>query len=226
MKFPFTTEQFFAVFAQYNMSVWPIHVLFYLAALSTFVLLFVKKAPHTDGIISAILAFFWLWMGIVYHWIFFSPINPAAKLFAAFFIAEGLLFAYQGIVKHGIHFFVKRDARSVAGIGFMMFGTVLYPLIGYFAGHVYPSSPTFGLPCPTTIVTFGLLLLARGAPRYLVVIPFLWSIVGFMAALSMGVAEDVFLLIAGLISFAFIMPDRHAATHRASSSRVPYGPNM
>jgi hypothetical protein len=48
-----------------------------------------KRAGLLSGII---LAFLWLWMGIVYHFIYFSQINPAAKFFGALFILQGLLF--------------------------------------------------------------------------------------------------------------------------------------
>ncbi|WP_339379209.1 DUF6064 family protein [aff. Roholtiella sp. LEGE 12411] len=33
----------------------------------------------------------------------------------------------------------------------------IYPLIGYSLERTFPSLPTFGIPCPTTIFTFGLL---------------------------------------------------------------------
>ncbi|WP_414541485.1 DUF6064 family protein [Nostoc sp. CCY0012] len=29
----------------------------------------------------------------------------------------------------------------------------MYPLIGYALGRIFPTSPTFGVPCPTTIFT-------------------------------------------------------------------------
>jgi hypothetical protein len=82
---------------------------------------------------------------------------------------------------------------------------LIYPVLGYFLGHVYPHSPTFGLPCPTTIFTFGLLLWADNkVPKYLLVIPLLWSLIGFLAAFQLGVLEDVMLLITGLVATTLI----------------------
>lgn len=48
------------------------------------------------------------------------------------------------------------------------------PSLGVAIGHTYPAQPTFGLPCPTTIFTFGLLLWVRPpVPWSLLVIPVL-----------------------------------------------------
>ena len=87
MKLPFTVEQFIQVFRDYNWSVFPLQVLFNLLAVVAIVFS-VKKIATADGIVNSILSFFWFWMGIVYHLIFFAAINKAAYLFAALFIAQ------------------------------------------------------------------------------------------------------------------------------------------
>jgi hypothetical protein len=79
-------------------------------------------------------------------------------------------------------------------------------VLGHLFGHIYPKSPTFGLPCPTTIFTFGLLLWTdKKIPKYVLVIPFLWSIVGFSAAVNLKVYEDFGLLVAGIIGTVLIL---------------------
>ena len=144
-------------------------------------------------------------MGIVYHWVFFSSINPAAKIFGVMFFIQGILFIYDGVIKNKLSFLFQKTLYSYLGLVFILFGMVIYPLLGYFLGHLYPSSPTFGLPCPTTIFTFGVFLLANKLPKYVVIIPFIWAIIGFMAAVSVGVKEDTSLLIVGIIGFLLIM---------------------
>ena len=73
-------------------------------------------------------------------------------------------------------------------------------------GHTYPSNPTFGLPCPTTIFTFGILIwTVKKIQIYVVIIPLLWSLIGFSAALNLGVKEDFGLLIAGVLGFILII---------------------
>lgn len=204
MELPFTPEQFFGVFERYNEAVWPTQVAIYIIAAIAIYLVF-KPGKYSNKVVSGILAVMWLWVGIAYHWAFFASINPAAKLFGAFFVLQGLIFVFEGVFRNRISFAFAKDWRSMTGLVLAVFGPVAYPIIGYFLGHTYPSSPTFGLPCPTTIYTFGMLLMTVRLPKYVAVIPFLWSLLGFTAALSMGVKEDISLLLAGLIGFAAVL---------------------
>ena len=197
---PFTVEQFFDVFHRYNEAVWPVQVLLVLLAVAA---VLTALNPHhrlarTPGLI---LAAMWLWMGVVYQLVFFRPINPAATLFGAVFVVQGVLLAWMALRKDVLVFRLERDADGIAGLLLVIFALVLYPLLGYMSGHRYPSNPTFGLPCPTTIFTFGVLLWARPrAPRIALLIPVLWAIVGTTAALRLGVTEDLGLLPAAIIA--------------------------
>ena len=205
MKIPFTIDQFLGVFEKYNLAVWPAQVFFVILALIAIVLA-VKKSSLSDKIISLILSFFWLWIGIVYHLVYFSVINKAAYIFGILYIFQGLIFFYAGIGKAKLSFKFFLDAYGIIGILFVLYALLIYPLLGYLWGHVYPKNPTFGLPCPTTIFTFGILLWTdKIVPKYVLIIPLIWSVIGFGAALSLGVKEDFGLLIAGLLGFALII---------------------
>jgi hypothetical protein len=219
MNLPFTPEQFFNVFAQYNLAVWPMQIVIYLLAVAA-LLLSVKKTSYSDRIISAILAFFWLWIGIAYHLTFFTSINQGAYLFAGLFIGQGILFLVTGVWHQKISFKPHLNAYSIAGAVFILYSLLIYPILGYFLGHTYPRSPTFGLPCPTTIFTFGLLLWTdHRFPKYLLVIPVLWSLLGLSAAIQLGVLEDIMLIITGLVATTMIFyRDKHADKLIASAS--------
>jgi len=43
--------------------------------------------------IGWLLAAFWAWMAVAYHFAYFTRINPAAWLFGALFLVEAALFA-------------------------------------------------------------------------------------------------------------------------------------
>ena len=219
MNTPFTMEQFFGVFAQYNTTVWPVPVVIYLLALAA-LFLAIRKTSYTDRVISAILALFWLWMGVVYHLTFFAAINPLAYVFGGLFILQGLLFLASGTFGRKLSFGPELNIYGWAGGFFILYGLLIYPLLGYFLGHVYPYSPTFGLPCPTTIFTFGLLLWTnKSVPKYLLVIPVLWSFIGFGAALQWHVLEDIMLLITGLVATAMLVYRDRAGKLTPSLSR-------
>lgn len=201
----FSGEQFFNVFTQYNTAIWPFHIVLNLLALAALVLAF-SRAAISNRLIAAILAFLWVWTGLVYHLIFFTTINPAAYLFGALFILQGLLFVLAGGLRQTLSFQPHRNVYTLAGGFFMLYGLLIYPILGYFLGHVFPHSPTFGAPCPTVIFTFGLLLWTdKKLPKYLLVIPFLWSLLGISAAIQWGVLEDVMLIISGVVATAMIV---------------------
>jgi Family of unknown function (DUF6064) len=72
-------------------------------------------------------------------------------------------------------------------------------------------SGMFGLvPCPTTIFTFGMLLLAARPKRPLLWPPLVWSVIGFFAAVKFGISEDVGLLLAGIVTAAIVLRLRPA----------------
>lgn len=204
MKLPFTVEQFLEIFKNYNQSVYPMQIVLYLLA-TVAIFLSIRKKRHSSRIINAILAFLWLWMGVVYHLVYFSQINKAAYLFGSIFILQGLLFLYLGVFNDKLSYKIKAGAFGFTGALLVIFALIIYPILGYSFGHIYPASPTFGLPCPTTIFTFGILLWHdKRLPFTILIIPLLWSIIGFFAALKLGIREDTGLLIAGILGFTMI----------------------
>ena len=88
ISLPFTAEQFFAVFARYNETVWPMPLALNAAALLSGALLFVPGA-WPSFVITLILAALWAWMAIAYHIAFFTSINPAAWLLGMGFLLYG-----------------------------------------------------------------------------------------------------------------------------------------
>ena len=212
---PFDSAQFLEVFARYNAAVFPAQVALLIAALVA-----VRLAARGDRVSSktaaAILALLWLWMGVVYHWLFFSQINGAAFVFGGLFVLQSFVFIYAGVTGNEISFHRPSGLKSMIGTTLLMYALIVYPLIGMAAGHSYPYSPTFGLPCPTAIFTFGLLLRsARKVPLYVLAIPLAWSLLGASAAYSFGIWEDLGLLVAGGVATWLLAGDRLARAFRA-----------
>ena len=212
---PFTTAEFLSVFERYNNAVWPGHVLIYLAGLTAIALAF-RRDRVAGKLISLILAALWLWMGVVYHLIFFSTINKAAPLFAALFIVQASIFIFTGVLKSRLRFAFTYDVRGILGAALITYALIGYPITGMAFGHVYPAAPTFGVPCPTTIFTFGLLLGAGVDARfYVLVIPMLWSLIGLWAAISLGMYEDLGLAVSAL-SAGWMMLTARAAFRKVN----------
>ncbi|HEU5103505.1 MAG TPA: DUF6064 family protein, partial [Roseiflexaceae bacterium] len=189
---PFTIDQFLGVFERYNLAIWPMHLFAYALGITVLVLAAVKTR-YSNQAISVALACFWAWMGIVYQIMFFSEINRAALGFGILFIIQAILWLVFGVVLPKLAFQLDINPYSVAGIVLIAYAMLIYPLIGTLLGHGYPRSPSFGVaPCPTTIFTFGLLLWTNArVPKSLLVIPFIWSLIGFTAAITLGIREDI-----------------------------------
>jgi hypothetical protein len=198
MNLPFTRDQFFEVFARYNEGVMPLQLALFLLALSAFGAMVIRRRG-SDRVVSAILAGVWAWMGIVYHFIYFAPVNPAAPVFGAMFLTAAALFAWAGMVRGRLVFDADNRARRIAGHALIAYALVGYPIVSLLLGRQYPDVPTFGVPCPTTIFTIGMLaFLSRPFPRYVLVVPIAWAFIGGQAAFLLGVPEDLGLLLAGL----------------------------
>jgi len=205
MQVPFSLGDFLNVFKSYNQTIFPLQIVFYFIAFLSIYFLFTGN-NNLNKIISITLSFFWLWMGIVYHIIFFSAINNAAYIFGAFFIIQGIMFAGCGLIRKKLSFGYSKNIYNYIGIVFLLYALIIYPVLGYNLGHSYPYSPTFGLPCPTTIFTFGILLFTnKKMPLHLLIIPLLWSVIGFNAALTLTIYEDTGLLIAGVTAYTLLL---------------------
>ena len=194
---PFTTDQFFEVFARYNAAIWPVQLVAAALGIVALVLL-LRSGAWTNRAIALILAAFWLLMGIGYHLLFFTRINALAYVFAFLFVTQAGLFLVDGLTRR-LTFQLTGGWSGRVAWTLMAYALVVYPLIGLFGPHPYPATPLFGVaPCPTVIFTLALLLLSNARWR-LVFIPLLWSAVGGSAAVLLAVPQDYGLILAGAL---------------------------
>ena len=194
---PFTRDAFLDVFATYNTLLWPAAFALWLATVAV-VVAYAIDARHHGRTIAGLLAIQWVWAGVAYHAIFFAPINPAAWAFAVLFLVEAVLLAWTGAVHTALEFSPSRSLRGVLSWTFIIYGLV-YPALALADGDGYPRTPTFGVPCPTTILTVGFLLASRSSlPAWLIAIPIMWTVVGGSAAVLLGIRADLALPVAGI----------------------------
>lgn len=192
-----------AYFTRYNPSIWPMQVIAYVLCL---VALFfaIKKSKYSDQIIAVVLAFFWLWNGIM----FFLPMGASGSqwyIFAGLFVIQGILFLI-GVVKPNVAYHIGTDIYSIVGMVLILDALVGSPLIGAMVGHLYPQMAFVGLfPCPTLPFTFGLLLCTTSkVPKYLLAIPLVWGLFGVMT-IYIGMVEDVGMLLGASVATAMIV---------------------
>lgn len=199
MELPFTRAEFLQVFAEYNESIWPLQLLTAALGLLALALLFSRRRWADRGI-AGVLALLWAFTGVGYHWLFFAKANPAAYLFGGLFLVAASIFLVEGVARNRIRFELAMGLRGWLALALVAYALLVYPILGLLKTHPYPETPLFGVaPCPTTIFTLGLLLLAAyRRPLLLGAVPLTWAVIGGSAAFLLHVPQDLGLLAAAV----------------------------
>jgi hypothetical protein len=211
----FSIEMLLEYFGVYNEGIWPIQLVGYTLGLLSLVPLF-RPGKIWNRVVTGVLAILWLWVGLVFWG---QAAAQMALLYAptALFTLQGALFLIA-LIRDRIVFEPAGRGYTAVGLTFIAYVLIGYPLIGLLVGHVYPHtalSPLF--PCPATIFTFGVLLLAQRVPRHLLVIPTFWALSGALW-FSLGMVEDAGLVIAGVAGVIMLVA-RERAAHRMVEAR-------
>ena len=118
---------------------------------------------------------------------------------------RALVILLAGVYGARLRYEIPRDRRAVLGAALIAYGLAVYPLLSLWLG-AWPEAPTFGLPCPTTIFTVGVLCFLRAPfPRYVFLVPLLWSVVGSSAIVQCGLLQDLGLAVAGLVALRLMI---------------------
>jgi len=212
MPLPFSLDAFLDVFGAYNSALWPAVLALWLVTAGA-VVPWMRLGRPSGRVLLALLAVHWIWSGVAYHWLFFSRINPAALVFGALFVFQGLVFTALAVIARA-RFDIARDVRGAIG-GALVVYALAYPLIGLAAGLRYPRLPLFAVPCPTTLLTAGLLINASDVPRLAKIVPMLWAAVGGTAAVALAIHADWALVVAALVLAVDVIAPQALGVRRA-----------
>ena len=137
MQLPFSLEDFLATFRAYNAAIGFAPLLLLALAIGIVILAY-TNAHWRHRAIAAGLSVLWIWSGVVYHWGFFSRINPAARLFGALFLVQATIIIANGVFRDRLRF----DPHGPrAWLGWVVIGYALaaYPLLGWRRGAATPA---------------------------------------------------------------------------------------
>ena len=220
MQLPFTREQFFDLFGSYNEALWPAAIALWIASVVIVARRLSARRPHDRGI-GTLLVVHWTWSAVAYHLAFFTRINPAAWLFAALFLVQAVLFFRIGVVERRLSFAPWGSAWAPLAWLLIVY-SLAYPALNAIEYHSVLRIPTFGLPCPTTIFTAGVLMLATPRSWVFFAVPVIWSAIGGSAAFLLGVRADLALPIAGT-ALAIFSLRKTTPGHRRVRVASPHG---
>jgi hypothetical protein len=196
-----TLERFLDYAGTYNQDLYPSQYLMlglgFIAILMAFI-----PVERFSRYISFILCFFHGWIGIQFYLVYFREYMPAPNIFAILFMIQALLFLVEGTIRNRINFRFKADLYGLAGALLILYAVFGYQALEYLLGRGYPQILSFGMfPCPTVIFTLGILLwTGRKIPFYVLIIPLLNALSGFIPVFVIGITEDIGLIISGLLS--------------------------
>jgi hypothetical protein len=200
MNTPFLTEQFFLVIEDYNQWIYPFQVLLLILGFLCFGLLFLKKS-YKNKIIGSILGFFWIWTGLIFHIAIYSSSNSYAYAFGGIFILQGLFIIIETFNDNKLVYSVKTRNRYILGYILLAYGLIVYPLVSYIAQGSVTNIESLGAPCPTTIITFGFFMLTSVKfPRYLLIIPAVWALIGLVTAINFKIYEDFIIILVAFLA--------------------------
>ena len=121
---------------------------------------------------------------------------------------------WSGVVRRRLNYAWVGGARAVIGAALIVYSLIVYPAWSILAGHQYPYMPTFGLPCPTTIFTIGILTFLEGPyPGSTFIVPVMWCLIGAQAAYLLGVHQDLGRIPAGITGLVLIARSRFLKKH-------------
>ena len=218
MNIPFTTEAFFQVIENYNLVFFPVQIILLLLGVIAIFLLHSER-PNKSRFIGGFLGILWLWTGIAYHLALFTTINKAAYGFGALYVLQGILFFVKTFGREKLVFVLNKRPWDFIGYFFIVFGLILYPILIYLSKESLLLTITLGLPCPSTIFTFGFLMLTtRAFSKYLLIIPTIWAIIGTFAAIHFEVYPDYMLLVTAVVANLYLLTGKKEKPDKTQQS--------
>jgi hypothetical protein len=204
---PMTAANYLGILGQLNQGWWPMQVGAYAVALATVGLALAGRVG-AGRLVAALAAVLWLSSAGVFHLAGFTRLSPAGYAFAGLFVWQAMALLVAGLRGPGLSFGWRADGYGVMGALLVVHALVGHPLLSIYLDQPWPRLGLVGLdPNPTVLFTLGLLLLSTGRlPKYLLAAPVLWSFLGFLLAVDLGLRQDVVILPAGLAAASLPLP--------------------
>jgi len=202
----FTMQEFLTMIADNNARFWPVALIAYGLGIAAVVLV-LRKATFASTFATGVLALLWLWTGVIFNGFVFSGLWQGALVVAALFVIQAILLAMTGVLKNRLRFNVTADVAGVVGGLAILYALVGYPAVGVLMGRGYQELLLVGLAgCPTVTFTLGWLLWSRRPlPKAVLVIPVLYALAMGGTAASLGIVEDIGLVVTAVVAAGLLL---------------------
>ncbi|WP_428029940.1 DUF6064 family protein [Ancylobacter sp.] len=209
----FSPRAYWRLFEAQNAALWPLQLATMAAGLAL-LLLILRRPGRAKPWVGLLLGLLWAFVAWSFLLQRYEAINWAVAYAAPAFFVQALLLVGAAVLPGGPAF-GRRDPPGWAGLGIALAG-LLYPLLAPAAGRPLASAEVFGLaPDPTVLVTIGMVLMAGGRWRALLLpIPLLWGLFSGLTLLAMGDVQAWLLLVSVAIAVLSAVTGRRVASDR------------
>jgi hypothetical protein len=192
------TATFWTQIATYNETTWPVQVLTIIAAVYLTYRVIARPGARTDVWTKAFLAFAFAWDGIVFFLVF---VRSSISMFTGvpLFIIVSALFIADIFTKR-THFRLPAGKwmRGLTIAWILL--ALLYPLLGWLLGHMWPQVLLPLFPCPLTVFAIALVAAAAAQTDKKVFVALLpWALMGLPKCFgALDCYEDCVLFASGV----------------------------
>ncbi len=151
-------------------------------------------------VVPFLLAACWLWIGAVWHIATFAQLNFAAPAYGALFLLQGMILLWLG-VRGRLGLARPRGWPGAAGCLLTLVAIIAMPIVDHLRGWPWSSIRFAGMdPCPTAVLTLGIILLAQPPRPTAMAVPAVWTLIAAFTGWVLGIAPDMLLPVAALIA--------------------------
>ncbi|MBE7490405.1 MAG: hypothetical protein HS108_01375 [Planctomycetes bacterium] len=188
----------------YNLAIEPLQVLIFIPTLLIFALLRRGTKQDTSRGVLLLLAAEWAMVGALFFLNVMAPVHWLGTLGGVTFLLGGLFYAGAASRSFPPHFHWRRDNPSMLSFLITAFSVIGYPGVSWALGREYPQVLTYSLmPGSVVLLTLGVLMSARPAPRLVLLLPALAiALVSPLTVILWRVWEDLAILPLALLAFA------------------------
>jgi hypothetical protein len=199
---PFSSAQLHDMARQYNLSIEPLQILIFIPTLLIFALLLRGTKQDTSRGVLLLLGAEWGVVGVLFFLNVMARSHWVGSVLGIFYLAACLFYAGAAARSFPPHFHWRADTPSFVSFAITAASAVLYPLFSLALGRSYPHVMTYSLmPGPVALLTLGVLMSARPAPRvWLMVPPLVIAALSPVAVFAWGVWEDLLLMPPAIVS--------------------------
>lgn len=201
---PFSTEDLHSMAARYNEAIWPLQLLIFIPTLLIFALLRRGTKQDTSRGVLLLLASEWAVVGVLFFLREMGNVHWLGNFIGVLFLFVSLFYAGAASRSFPPHFHWRNDNPSLVSFLITAISVIGYPGFSWALGREYPAVMTYSLmPGSVALLTLGVCVSARPAPRLILMVPALAvAVLSTLNVIFFQVWEDLVMVPMALLSFA------------------------